>query len=706
MAADGGLIAVIPVIGIIVLVAELIVLRICLPSISRHDAIATVLWMVPHLVMLGVVACWGSFGDIAVETGEVAVFTAVVAGFGLVVPLRTWMKSRLGRSTSRLAHLVSMARDAGVLVIVCILSFISIELPWNELVGSMAVSFALVNLSVIFIILLMCYALGQRTGVLAAVAVMGFAALGVAQHFVVDYKGASIMPSDLTALSTAAEVSGGLSFELEPLILASIALAAVSCTLLAFVAPLPCGTKRVQRVNLAANLTGALALALVAGGLFGSVDFCSLGFTYNYWISVDPYKEQGFMGSFVTLLQLMEVPEPEQYDAAEARALEESLAQAYDETLGADPARLAAEQQFEALKPTVITIMCETFADLSEFNGLGVGYQGPLRVKSISDAVASGFTYPSVQGGGTCNSEFEYLTSSSMAFVGESVYPYTTYDLSHVPSLARQFSDLGYDTVAIHPAAATNWNRDGAYQGLGFDEFLDISDFPDDAAYFHSGVSDAAMYDLVLETVADDASPTFVMGVTMQNHMSYEQNNIPQELRGPTAYPGIDAVTSGKMAEYIGCIEESDRALADFIEKLRMLDRPVVLVFFGDHQPNISTPFNDYYFPDDPELVHTERTHKTPYFIWANYDLAGSDQISSLSDCGLNGLAARLLHAIGAPLSDYQKAEMVAMQEVPVMNGAGYRRADGVWCTYDDRNRTRVVNELENIQYLELGSKL
>ena len=40
----------------------------------------------------------------------------------------------------------------------------------------------------------------------------------------------------------------------------------------------------------------------------------------------------------------------------------------------------------------------------------------------------------SVMGGGTANSEFEFLTGNSMAFIGTGKYPYQLYDLSESDS--------------------------------------------------------------------------------------------------------------------------------------------------------------------------------------------------------------------------------------------------------------------------------
>ena len=239
---------------------------------------------------------------------------------------------------------------------------------------------------------------------------------------------------------------------------------------------------------------------------------------------------------------------------------------------------------------------------------------------------------------------------------------------------------------------------------LGFDEFLDIDDF-DGAEWFHAGVSDAAAYDKVLELLREDDTPQFIFDLTMQNHGGYTVGDISPNL--PLYdFPAVDASLDVQMNEYLTCVERSDQALAAFIEELRTLDRPVVVLFFGDHQPGISSAFNDAMYPGEDELTHAERIHTTTYAIWANYDIAGNDQISLRDDLSTNALGAKLMEIIGAPLTDYQKATLAVRSEVPAINSVGYRGADGLWRDLSAEDRLPAVDDLEWLQYLNLGSKV
>jgi len=473
------------------------------------------------------------------------------------------------------------------------------------------------------------------------------------------------------------------------------------------VAPSSAADSRALVRRTLANLACALAaFAALWAGVTVPDYFGQLGVGMEYWYTLDYYERQGFITTFVAVAQDLPVDEPEGYSDESARELEAAYAATYDETLGATEARAAAAEQFAEEQPTVICVMNETFADLSSLEGASWGYAGPERYASVDDALMGGELAVSVIGGGTCNSEFEFLTGIPLAYVGDGKYPYSLYDLSDAPSVAEQLSALGYSTTAIHPNYATNWNRDRVYEMLGFDRFLTIDDFAG-AEQFHSGVSDAETYDKVLELLEADDGPQFIFDVTMQNHSSYDQGNIGEVEQ--YAVDGLSDYDNDRLSEYLACIEESDRALAELMAELEQLDRPVVLVFFGDHQPALSSIVADALYPDeDPSsLEHSLRTHETTYFVWANYDVAGSAQVSEELPTSPAYLAALMAEAIGAPLSDYQKALLVAREEMPCLSLVGAQGADGTWYELEDADALGAAyDDLASISYLEFASKL
>ena len=97
----------------------------------------------------------------------------------------------------------------------------------------------------------------------------------------------------------------------------------------------------------------------------------------------------------------------------------------------------------------------------------------------------------SIFGGGTCNSEFEFLTGYSMSSLlpGSSVYTfYVNHETEALPYL---FAQEGYRTVALHSFDGDWWERRAKYPLLGFQEFYTRDDFDqENCEYVRRYISD------------------------------------------------------------------------------------------------------------------------------------------------------------------------------------------------------------------------
>ena len=69
-------------------------------------------------------------------------------------------------------------------------------------------------------------------------------------------------------------------------------------------------------------------------------------------------------------------------------------------------------------------------------------------------------------------------------------------------------------------------------------------------------------------------------------------------------------------------------------------------------------------------------------------------------------LAAMTLDAIGAPLTDFQKAQLAARAEIPAVSLVGTRLADGTWLENDSRRMADAYDDLSQITYLEFATKV
>ena len=520
----------------------------------------------------------------------------------------------------------------------------------------------------------------QRRSGGAIVLAVALYILGIAEYFVILFKSMPISPGDLTALSTAAAVAGtGYTYTITSFCMLSLAFTIIAiqiCTLAAQIAP---KRQKGSWRGLVLNLLIAIACL---GGIAAHttlLDYYHTLYIQVYsWRPLESYYRQGFLPSFISGAQTIKPSKPEDYSVSGAKKLISEYADEYDsnsQTGGSSTARLEAEKQFDEEKPTVIAIMNETFSDLSIYQNMHANYQGPAYFKSIDDCLSRGRLYVSAYGGGTANTEFEFLTGNSMAYLGSGVYPYTTYDLTDTENLASQFKSLGYYTTAMHPNHGTNWNRENVYKDFGFDQFLTINDF-EGAETLRGMVTDKSTYDKILELLDTNSDPQFIFDVTMQNHSGYDTGLIPYDKQVSL---NIDGEFNSNVNEYVSLIQQSDEALEYFLGKLSKLDRKVVVVFWGDHQPFFPDTYNDRWFTNEDDATHQERLWQTNYIIWANYDVAGNSQTSHEEDLSSNYLSSELMKLIGAPLTDYQKAHLSLRQSLPALNSVGYEDAQGRW---------------------------
>lgn len=669
-----------------------------------------IVWAIAFLAIQLFIGVWGALGLVQDEPVAPIIMNAVLIGCTHLVLARPRLRDRFLATFEpggRWPH--PQAACALTMVAAGIFTTLALELPSNHNLLWMYPLCLLLEVFLITALVAGAFYLFQRRGGAAAVVSFIFFAIGIAEYFVITFKSQPIQPGDLTAIATAAAVGGGYIFSITSYCLYGIVALALAMLASAYAALFrPARGERTRKQMLINLLVGVLCL----GGVIGHTMFIDY---YNFlhiqvytWRPLESYYRMGFIPSFISSAQTIQPREPKGYSKSGAEDLIDSYASEYDEGAGATEERAAASAQFDSEQPSVIVVMNETFSDLSCYQNLHADYEGPEFFNSIDDAVQRGDLYVSAYGGGTCNTEFEMLTGNSMAYLGNGVYPYTIYNLTHAENLAQQFSDLGYDTTAMHPNHATNWNRENVYRDFGFDEFLSIEDF-EGADTLRGMVTDAETYDKIIELLETNEDPQFIFDVTMQNHSGYDTGLVPYDMR--TDYL-IDGTYDPEVNEYLALIEQSDEALEDFLAQLEQIDRPVVVVFFGDHQPFFPSDFNDEWFQDEDDATHSERLYHTQYVIWANYDIDGRSQESDEVDISTNYLGAELMDLIGAPLSDYQKAQLALRANLPAINMIGYQDRAGVWHLSDaavNKNAgdafkaaAKAREDLAKMQYLKL----
>ena len=361
--------------------------------------------------------------------------------------------------------------------------------------------------------------------------------------------------------------------------------------------------------------------------------------------------------AFVMELRYLSVDKPAGYNADTAA---QELAALEEESMS-EPAMAGAGSD-EGEFPNIIVIMDEAFSDPAILGNFTVNQDYMPFVHSLLDGAentVSGWLNVSVLGGNTANTEFEYLTGNTMAFLPQGSIPYQQYIKGEAPSLASHLAGLGYQTVAMHPYNASGWDRDTVYPAMGFSEMYFLPDF-DNAAKVRNYVSDQSDFEKIVEIYENKGdNPLFLFNVTMQNHSSYTEsfdNFDPQiEVEGG----------SQTLNNYLSLLSLSDAALSELISYFEEQEEDTIIVFFGDHQTTNSViePILKQNGKSSSTLTEEEQAdrYKVPFFIWANFDIEEETGVET----SVNYLGAKTLLAAGVPMDGYFTYLSVFSETVP-----------------------------------------
>ncbi|MCR4892431.1 MAG: sulfatase-like hydrolase/transferase, partial [Lachnospiraceae bacterium] len=530
--------------------------------------------------------------------------------------------------------------------------------------------------------LLLLFLLGSLRRALLAEGIF-FLLLGLVEYYVQRFRGVTILPWDLFSISTAASVANNYSYKLDGkaiLILVLFALFFLSLIFCRFrLAKWTSGGKAVL-----IRLSGILLVLAFFFGLY--VPFCQSAETVRRFRIYDKLFtpttmtwRDGTVYAFIYEMQFLSVEKPVGYNAAE---IQKELEEKYNAGLhvradankvegeeGKSPKSRAAHTGKTRL-PNIIVVMCEAFSDpkvLGDFQTNEDYIPFVHRVLGGYENTISGYMNCSIIGGNTPNTEFEFLTGNTLAFLPEGCIPFQQYVNSEIDSMPSLLSSLGYDTLAMHPYRAAGWDRNRVYPLLGFEEmhFLDYFE-KRHPKYVRDYVSDESLFDTIKDkyTGRYNGKPLFSFNVTMQNHSEYsgDLGNFHPDI----TIEGIEPDTL--LSRYLSLQKLTDRALEDFVDYFDKQKDPTLIVFFGDHQPTdyVVEPVWTLNGKLGADLNYEDicRRYQVPFFIHANYDIEEMTQVETSA----NYLGNMVLEAAGIELSGYRGFLREFSESYPVLS--------------------------------------
>lgn len=540
---------------------------------------------------------------------------------------------------------------------------------------------------------------------------------GLINHYVMLFRSTPFVPWDIFSIGTATSVASNYDFT------PTAGVVGVTVIFIALIVLMHFVDFRIKwkfRFRLIPTVLGILALCLFVNALQDE-DFQTDNYLYPF-LFTPAYmtKVNGMAVTFAMDLKFVAVDKPDGYSRQKAKELLDSYTDAddnSDEAAASDNSTTIDEEADidnannnaanntaitdKSNYPNIIVVMDEAFSDLSVLGDFDTNTDYMPFVHSLekgNENTITGYLNTSVCGGNTADTEFEFLTGNTMAFLPVGSIPYQQYIKSETPSLASYLKSIGYATYAQHPYYGSGWNRDTVYPLLGFDNLSFMQDYFNQR-FVRKYISDETSFDKIIETYENkpDGQPAFIFNVTMQNHGGYTDT-----------YYGFDnTVTADKLNnsaldQYLSLIKMTDEDLKSLIEYFSNVDEKTIVVFFGDHQPNDTVASSvlaangmDYNNLSNEEL---KLRYQVPYVIWANYDI---DEATG-EDTSVNYLAANVLKAAGVPTSDYQSFLLKLKEEYPIISAV---RTDKTAGKTANKTSDKVSNKASNKSDTATGSK-
>ena len=533
--------------------------------------------------------------------------------------------------------------------------------------------------------------------------------LAVAHAYLMGFRGTPFIPMDFLSVTTAKNVANTYDYTPPYNVL-------IASLLFIFILVIGCKIKvpkykTVTKVILRGLMT-VFFVTLMSLFYFTNV-FTDLGVKPDFWNQSRGYRNYGFVFSFFCNTKYLYMSVPNGYYAAD-------VGKFVKEKVEEEPIKPEGDT------PNIICIMNESLSDLNVLGPVDTNEDCMPFIHSLTENTIKGNLYVPVVGAGTSNTEFEFLTGHTTAFLPSGSNAYMLYINNPISSLCSTLKAQGYSSLAFHPYYASGWNRTNVYNYMGFNRFVSLENIMDvslmddyisngnDANYLQElvnqyypdrqnmlirqYVSDSYDFKYIINDYEnrDKSQAYFAFNVTMQNHGGYTASadnfNECITINSETYY--------NKASKYLSLVKASDTAFKELIDYFQNQPEKTIICMFGDHQPSIETSYiASLLGVNNLSNLTTEqeqKRHITPFIIWANYDIEEKtiDKLSS------NYLSSLVLKTAGVKLTDYNKYLLKLSETLPVIDTVGYIDANNNYYNWSDKTEyDKLLSEYEKIQY-------
>ena len=403
----------------------------------------------------------------------------------------------------------------------------------------------------------------------------------------------------------------------------------------------------------------------------------------NQWSETQVYISKGFVYPFLHSITDAMDPPPEDYDQAEAAAW---LAQYEDQDIP------------EEKKVSVITVMLEAFNDLSRFDAVEADPSVYEKYHQLEAESYTGNMIANIFAGGTVDSERCFLTGLS--------------DLGTFRSLTNAypwyFQTQGYYTTGAHPCFAWFYNRQNINRNLGFEDYWFVENYFSPLTGGEVGMDEVFFPEIIRlwEETKEQGQPVFAYHLSYQGHGPYDdQETLWGD--GYTRNGDLSQEDRTILNNYLGSVADTIDYIAELVDYFRQEEEPVVLLFYGDHNPWLGDGNSVYEALGMNLDLSTEEGfynyYSTRYLFWANdaakacLDREFQGEGPTISP---NYLMTLLFDLCGWEGSAYLQATREIMAQIPVINTAtGLYVEDGTLTDRLSAEGEALMTRFRQLQY-------
>lgn len=484
--------------------------------------------------------------------------------------------------------------------------------------------------------------------------------LGIVNYLKLIFRGDPLYPSDFTQITHMQSVI--------PMVMDYFSWGYILIIIVSIVACIVAGIymrRYIQNVKINLGIRALLVIGsifvLYAYGNFANTFmnkvFQKSGVDFVLWNQNENYASNGFVLGFISNLDTTVMEKPKNYSKENMLQIANDIKKQYSGNIG---------NQKKKEKPNIIFVMSESFWDPTKVTNLSFSEDPVPNLHHYIENFPGGQTISPTFGGNTANVEFEALTSYSMSLLKPGSIPYQQVitNKKEIPSIPTVLKKEGYYTSAIHSFGRTFFKRDDVYKVLGFDKF-NADDTMENVDIDGDYISDLEMSKEIIAELEKQKQPTFIHAVTMQNHFPFTEGRFGENL---IEISGLENEESkGELETYTEGLRRSDEALQYLIEQLDNLDRPTLLVFFGDHLPSLGTNKSFYkengYITNEKTPSERLAMAQTPLLMYANFDMP-NDNLGLVSPIYFSNL---IFDYAGLNKSSFYQFLSGLYKEIPVL---------------------------------------